>query len=915
MPACRGVLSMCLIVAFGSLSGLWPSATAAAPPSGAASASRDAAGPQAPSADKQQAYDAHVRPFLQRYCFSCHGEKVRKAGMRLDDLGIDFLAGKNADAWKEVIDRLNLGEMPPNNAGVPRPTAAESFAVVEWVGKELRRAERDGKMAGGRVLIRRLNRFEYASTVRDLFQFDEPATVRIAELLPDDGTADGFDRIGTALLFDQTQMRKYLELAGQLAARAIVSEGPPQLQRMRYDALQKTKAPPETWLLDVKRFGHKTIHDIVGEKTIPYGPVGYSIGPNGVEVIGLPGYNPISVNAGHPYFLGPGSFDFKVREDGYYRFRFRGAADPGARGEPMVVGFEVYRNVFSGVDKVEANPTVTIEGPLDQVRDYEQLIYLRKPLGEGVLSFRVWSNLLKDLIIESPKYKDAFYGPAGVINKIAAAIEKGRPAEELAALQAELVKKSEEMTLYDGPRMIYNPANCDPAVAPRLLFNAFEIEGPIVAEWPPASHRSILFDGDTRDDEAYLREIFARFLPRAFRRPVDAAEVDFVVGTIASARHQQQMTFHDAVRYGLKLVLCSPAFLYIHEPVASDMAARPLNDYELASRLSYFLWSSMPDETLFDLARQGKLSDPAVLAAQVSRMIGDPKMRRFTENFAGQWLQARVFGSVVPDARAYRMYDEPLESSSKEEVYAFFGHVLEQNLPITNFLDSDFLVINERLARHYGIEGVQGDAFRKVTLRPEHHRGGVLGMAGLLTLLSDGTRTLPVRRGAWILDRLFNDPPPPPPPNAGEIQPATGNAQTVRLRLERHRNEPTCASCHAKIDPLGLALENYDAIGRWRTKSNGERYGDNGPPIDASGELPSGRKFTDLAGYKQALLAEQDKFARNLIEKLLTYALGRPVGYLDKAAVDEIHRKLATDDYRLQTILQGIAASQVFHTK
>ncbi|MFT5526229.1 MAG: hypothetical protein ACI9HK_004202, partial [Pirellulaceae bacterium] len=205
-----------------------------------------------------------------------------------DDLGTDFLAGKNADAWKEVIDRLNLGEMPPKDEDCPQPDATESFAVVEWVGKELRRAERAGRMAGGRVLIRRLNRYEYANTVRDLFQFDEPATARIAELLPDDGTADGFDRIAAALLFDQTQMRKYLELAGQVAARAIVSDGPPQVQVMRYDALQKTKAPPETWLMDVKRFGNKTILDIVGEKKIPFGPVGYSIQQNGVEVIGLP---------------------------------------------------------------------------------------------------------------------------------------------------------------------------------------------------------------------------------------------------------------------------------------------------------------------------------------------------------------------------------------------------------------------------------------------------------------------------------------------------------------------------------------------------------------------------------------------------------------------------------------------------
>jgi len=863
--------------------------------------------------EEQQVYDTQVRPFLKNYCVSCHGEKVRMAGLRLDDLGHDFLAGKNADVWKEVVDRINLGAMPPKKKVVPRPSPKETIAVVEWVGRELRRAEREAKIAGGRVLIRRLNRQEYANTVCDLFHFHQNDAARIAELLPTDGTTDGFDRIGSALAFDQTQMRKYLELAHQVTTKAILVGPQPKVQVMRFDALKQIKPPPETWLLDVGRFGNKTIADIVGKRTIPFGPVGYSIQKNGVEIIGLPGYNPIAVNAGHPYFLGPGSFNFPVKEDGYYRFRFRGAANKGQRGEPMVVGFEVYINTTSGGAKMEANPTVTIDGPLDQVRDYERVVYLRKPVGEDILRCRVSCNFLPDLIAESPQYQKAFYGPAGVINKIAAAVEKKRPQADLDALQAELVQRSKEMAVFNGPRMQFN-AKYDPAQAPRLLFTSFEFEGPIVSEWPPASYKVVLFDGETRQDEAYVRAIFERFLPRAFRRPVQKEEVEPFVRVVMTALDKHKLPFAEAVRTGLKAVLCAPAFLYIHEPAESEMPRR-LDDFELATRLSYFLWSSMPDEELFEQARKGKLHEPAVLVAQVTRMARDPKSRRFTENFAGQWLQVRDFGSVVPDNRAYRIYDDALEAASREEVYAFFGHVLEQNLSVLNFLNSDFLVINERLAKHYGIVGVRGAEFRKVALQPEHHRGGVLGMAGLLTLLSDGTRTLPVRRGAWVRDHLFNDPPPLPPPNAGEIQPATGNAKTVRQRLERHRDEPTCASCHAKIDPLGLALENYDAIGRWRTKANGERYGDNAPPIDVSGTLPSGRTFTDLAGYKQALLAEKDRFARALTEKTLTYALGRPVGYIDKSAVDEIQHKLATDGYRLQTLLQAIVASEVFRTK
>jgi len=282
------------------------------------------------------------------------------------------------------------------------------------------------------------------------------------------------------------------------------------------------------------------------------------------------------------------------------------------------------------------------------------------------------------------------------------------------------------------------------------------------------------------------------------------------------------------------------------------------------------------------------------------------------ENFAGQWLNVEQFGSVEP-AKEYKGYDAALKTASREEPLAFFQQVLTENLPVANFLDSDFLVINKRLALHYGIDGVSSEAFQKVALKPEHHRGGVLGMAGLLTLLSDGTRTLPVRRGAWVLEKLLNDPAPPPPPNAGDIQPNTaGKNLTVRERLKLHRDEPNCASCHAKLDPYGLALENYDAIGAWRERQNGEGIvGPKAPPIDPSGTLKSGREFKDLHGYKAGLMAEQHKFIRAFTEKLLTYALGRPVGYVDSATIETVLKS----EPRLQSLVQAVVASEPFQTK
>jgi hypothetical protein len=369
------------------------------------------------------------------------------------------------------------------------------------------------------------------------------------------------------------------------------------------------------------------------------------------------------------------------------------------------------------------------------------------------------------------------------------------------------------------------------------------------------------------------------------------------------------------------MVLCSPKFLLLQEPAGSSSKPRRLTDHELACRLSYFLWSSMPDDELLRLAAGHQLHVPDILQSQVRRMIADPKGIGFVRNFTGQWLKVRDFSSVTTDRNRYKSYDDELRDSSQNEPFAFLNEVLKQDLSILNFLDSDFLVINSRLAAHYGIEGVIGTEFRRVPIRPEQGRGGVLGMAGILTFLTDGLRTLPVRRGAYLLDTLWNSPPPPPPPNVGDLPPV-GKVKTVRERLELHRQSDSCASCHSKIDPFGIALENYDAIGAWRDRHNGERNIDkNAPLLDVSGALPSGREFKTVGEFKHALLAEKERFVRGFVEKLLSYALGRPVGAADRGTIDEIIGAVEPADsqgqekYRMQSLVQGIIASQPFQMK
>ena len=843
-------------------------------------------------------YERDVLPFLKRHCYTCHDAEQAEAGIRLDQLGTDFLHGTTADDWHEVINQIGGGNMPP--AEEPRPDPKAAFAVVEWVGAKLKEAEKLARMSGGRILMRRLNRQEYANTVGDLFQLDQHFVEKLKRELPADGKAEGFDRIGSALFFDETQMASYLDWTAEIA-REAVQDAPPKSETYVYEPEKHFYRNEGPTVEVAQAIDHQ----------IPLGPMFYDKKATGVEMWGGHGGKPDEDNktwAAVPHGPRP-DLTKLVTQDGYYRVRVHAGASPGARGTPVVM-----RLTYATGTPLESVHDIAIEGTLDEPGVAETLLFLRAGQPDQLKPLVPTWNGINNLRVNNPDWAAVhlrWLVVAGKLSRAAAA----RDDAEVARLKVEREQVLEDLNAFTGPRWIPHPTH-DAATAPRLFLDKIEVEGPVAKEWPPASHTVLGLDDKTPQDENGLRSVFARLLPRAYRRPIEAAEVDRLVAIAAGAIRDEKLDFNAALRLGLQTMLLSPGFVFLQEPQDGESAARPLNDHELASRLAYFLWSSLPDDELFAIAAKGNLRDASTLRAQVSRMLADPKSRHFVENFAGQWLDVELFGSVEP-AKEYKDYDATLEAAEREEPFAFFQQVLGDNLPVTNFLDSPFLVINGRLARHYGIDGVQGDAFQKVALRPEHHRGGVLGMAGLMTLLSDGTRTLPVRRGAWVLEKLLNDPPPPPPPNAGEIQPNTaGEKLTVRERLAKHRSEPNCASCHAKLDSYGLALENYDAIGRWREQQNGEGMsGPKAPAIDPSGALKSGREFSDLAGYKAALLAEKDTFVRAFTEKLLTYALGRPVGYVDNATLEKITADVSQSDYRLQDLIQAVVSSEPFLAK
>jgi len=456
-------------------------------------------------------------------------------------------------------------------------------------------------------------------------------------------------------------------------------------------------------------------------------------------------------------------------------------------------------------------------------------------------------------------------------------------------------------------------------VYPGVGFGEVEVTGPLYEQWPPECHARLLGDLDlktgTLDD---ARAILERFVPRAFRRPTSEAEIarylDLVATRLAAGR-----TFVESIQVGLVGVLCSPHFLYLNEDRLP--AGERVSDLELASRLSYFLWSAPPDQPLVDLANEKRLGSPEMLRGQVERMLADPKSEAFVKNFAGQWLRLRQIGETVPDARLYPKFDELLQESMIWESEGFFREMLQADVSIDDLLDSDWAMLNERLATHYRIEGVTGIKLRRVSLPKESVRGGVLTQAAVLKVTANGTTTSPVTRGVWVLENILGRPTPPPPPNTAGIEPDIRGAVTVREQLAKHRSVESCNVCHKSIDPPGFALESFDPTGafretylRWKVTNAEHNWGsvEKGAAVDSTGQTESGQRFADIREFKRLLLVRRDDFARCLAEKILAYALGRETGFGDRDSIAEAVRRTRAGGGGLRTLVQAIVASETF---
>ena len=773
--------------------------------------------------------------FLETYCVQCHGPEKQKGDRRFDKLIGDFSILKEAELFQEILDQLNLAEMPPKKAKQP-PEAATRKVVAHLTGS-LARARETARENVGKVVLRRLNRAEYLNTTRDLFalkmvDFDPTTT------FPPDEPLDGFDNVGEGLVASGHLLENYLEAARKVADKAVRPGPRPEMIRYQVGARPGDSAGEF----------NKTARREAGRMFIKF-------------------RQPLGITR----------LDKKrgVLADGEYAIRFSARAirrksrykDGDLRynsDEPMRLSISIDSRALG---KTAHRIIGEYEIPDDKTIEIEHRVWLQ----EGFTFHVHWAN-----------------GPNGSFKRI---LRKVLPKYNKDALFP--ARNPPEMYIGSGPE---------------LHVYSLEIEGPFYDEWPLPGFSRYFPDPPKRPGPEYLRASLARLAAEAFRRPTGVRELEPYLA-LAERYLVEKKDFWAAARYGVRAILTSPRFLFLAEG-ASRGGTGKLDSYELATRLSYFLWSSMPDRNLRAAAASGKLRTPAELRSQVERMLKDPRAKALNDNFVGQWLHLRKLGEMPPDpekSRAY--YADNLEEAMREETSRFFQHVLSGNRSILDFVDSDYTFLNAALARHYKIAGVEHEGFRKVSLKPGHHRGGLLGHGSILTATSNGVETQPVVRGVWILENLLGAPPSPPPPDVDPIEPDTRGVTTIRAQMEKHRNNPTCHECHRKIDPLGLSMEHYDYVGAWR-----ERYTKR-LAIDGSGVMPDGTAIKGPAGIKRYLAARPGQFTRCLAEKLFIYALGRRISFTDRDDIDRIVASMPMHNYGLRELIQQIVASEAFHTK
>lgn len=811
----------------------------------------------------------NVQRALTTYCTSCHGAKTQKSERRVDLLRFPIEDNDSLALTQEIIDELVLEEMPPHDA--KQPDAKTRQALIQSLRKHMERFRETHESSGGETVLRRLNRREYRNTVRDLLNLDmqmfDPT-----QKFPRDQTTEHFDNVGNTLVTTGFLLEQYLSAADQVIEKALSPETKPNVQTWRFKA--PFQQQPEL------TFPQKVAYDS------KYLCLLEAI--NSMNHFGE--YAPI--------------LEFKegVPHDGRYEIRVLAEAKNRNHRHPeSKVSIDKDEPMWLGIV-----PGNTGFGELHQPQPFEDLLARHKvPDGEAQwLTSEVWLD--KGF---TPRFI-YINGPS-------------RVRDNMGRLGLELIKKKKVKNDRFGRHYAMAMKFAE---LPHIRIHQIEIKGPIYDQWPPESHRAILGDEGFSRDRA--SKIISTFMNSAYRRQATPEErngiFDVARRSLATGRSPYEST-----KDTLKAILCSPAFLYLDEQtivldrsaiqaldrgaINGDTSQSRLTDVAFANRLAYFLWSSMPDERLLATARDQSIRNPQTLQSEVARMLRDPRANAFFEGFPDSWLMLRDLGTQPPDRKTFTdrvYYEKNLRPLMRQETQLFVRHLMEENLSLLNFLDSDFTFANKTLSQFYKLPPMPGYEFRKVKLNTKK-RGGLLGHASVLTVTANGIETSPVTRGVWVLGNLFGSPPPPPPDDVEPLDPDIRGATTVREQLAKHRSVAACNECHQKIDPLGFALENFDVIGRYRSNYNNG----NGPKIDASGAFAGGDRFDDVVGLKQALMERKDQFTRALIEKLLVYGTGRRMEIIDRPEIDRLLDEFKVRDYRFRDGLMAVIESSVFQSR
>ena len=862
---------------------------------------------------------ADVKVFFDKHCLECHDQQSKKGGLDLTTQTVDLSQTSTFLRWARLHDRVKLGEMPPKDS--QQPQAEEIQPVLEWLSQTLSAEELQWREKNGRRVVRRMNRAEFENTLRDLL--DVP-WIEVRELLPEDGRANGYTKTAAALDVSPVLLAKYAEAIDKALDAAVAKWSvPPEVERITLYANQQYDYKVLMSGGDAVMLTQEMKYD---ESRFPM---------------------PSATNADGNYPGDKWSFGGKYKGLGE-------AEKDGVFNDGSTVGMtRTFGESFGGRFNFAPVHPGRYQIGVSAWSYWWDKGEVKPSPRSGSVGVYCGSRLLG--FVDAPSMKPT-YTELNV--DISPTEENHLRAAGTSFLDAHVYFSQGQIKAYTGAG---------------VAIDKLTVTGPLYDEWPPISHRRLfgtlpivpfaklspdvpkparpttfrqarganngpgrLVPGATVSDDpaADARRLLAKFLTRAFRRPVSDTEIQRYAA-IADARVTGGASFEDSMLEAYRTALLSPDFLFLNEP------AGPLDGYALATRLSYFLWSSCPDDVLLAAAKAGILNDPQGLRSAGDRMLGDPKADRFYQDFPEQWLDLRDFDLTSPDKQLYPEFQPYLEDAMRREPREFFKFAIHNGLPVSHLLSTPINMVSQRLAEHYGIPGVDGTRFRRVDFdQASNTRGGFLTMAAVCKVTANGSTTSPVKRGAWVMKKILGQPPQAPPPDIPAIEPDVKGATTIREQLAKHREDTACAGCHASFDPPGFALESYDVIGGWRDfyrATEGKNAPDfkrifhsyltpeeefrnhvnfrDGQPVDASGELTDGRRFTALREYQALLNSELPVVSRNLANQFVVYATGAPVSFTDRPAVEEILNRAGGTNPDLKELLHQIIQSPLFLNK